>query len=421
MNVRRLPSRNRGRGTNYSNSGGTIGSSPGIGQRLRQSMKALQSLVLNKDSLFDEEMQLAENRNRFVKGGVRTRSVNRKRSRKSTFGSSMLGSSFSTRGSRLPSDILKDDFEFSALSESPSRLTDIVVDMLMQTIVPTIDKQIDYHTTLLRISVLDLVNKIQEEYGNTSYHNFCHAADVTQLMFTLITKYFDERVAAHEPFFLLFICLCHDMGHPGASIEFLHENNLLTEYNSLEEYHIARTESLIDTHPIFSHYMDHELKMELLELSRVLIEATNIKQHSRISQRLHSIDFSGGKLREDHMILLIKLCDLANVVRRFEDAKLWAAGLTIETKAVEKLREKNVAQFCVNIKVVAEQLQHVQDKVRQSFRFDLPENMGPFTIGFINDTVKPMALLLNRLDENAGDEFNTRLNENINFWMRQEL
>mmetsp|Transcript_6115 Transcript_6115/g.7030 ORF Transcript_6115/g.7030 Transcript_6115/m.7030 type:complete len:413 (-) Transcript_6115:145-1383(-) len=391
----------------------------GLVRKIRNSMKELGSLITG-DSLSAEEFLTDENRKRFVSGGIsnRTKSLNRKRSRISNRSRFSVRSSRSSNIRSVRSALhASSEFDFSALGEPPARLTDRIVEMLMETIHPVIDRNRDPTCKVLRLAVQDLVIKIEEGYGQTAFHNFCHAADVAQCMFTFITKYLKPKLAKHEPFFLLIVCLCHDLGHPGTGIDFLHQNNILTEFNTLEDYHIFRTQQLIETHPVFNHYMDHDLKLELHHLSRVLIEATNLANHAQLNRRLSTMRLAGNRLNEDHMILLIKLCDLANVIRDFEDAKVWAGMLAIETESVRVLEHKGNAHMFGTVQTMAGRLQELQADVRQHYKYELPKNLGPNTLTFISNIVQPLAAMLPRLDPEAGAEYIARLDNNVSNWL----
>lgn len=80
-----------------------------------------------------------------------------------------------------------------------------------------------------------------------AYHNFAHAADVTHVMFMMLYKCgrFGRFMSPLEDYALLIAAVCHDIGHPGISNDFLIKtaSDLAIRYNDtspLENMHCAR-------------------------------------------------------------------------------------------------------------------------------------------------------------------------------------
>lgn len=153
-------------------------------------------------------------------------------------------------------------------------------------------------------------------YTETSYHNFRHAVDVMQMTYLLVTNHLGVgstfALDAAQPFMLLTIALCHDMGHFGANNSFLREsakhlnhevrdsrgsdeqrssresNGAVTsdyvevygEESTLEKFHVAKASLMIQNHRLFSEeYMLRETRENLLDLLEYLVLWTDMDRH----------------------------------------------------------------------------------------------------------------------------------------------
>ena len=154
---------------------------------------------------------------------------------------------------------------------------------------------------------------VRDGYTETSYHNFRHAVDVMQMMYLMITNHLGVGTTfaldSTQPFMLLVVALCHDLGHFGANNSFLREsaqmlkretrassgsrehresNEAVTsDYvevygneSTLEKFHVAKASLMIHNHKLFSEeFMLRETKEELLDLVEYLVLWTDMDKH----------------------------------------------------------------------------------------------------------------------------------------------
>lgn len=83
---------------------------------------------------------------------------------------------------------------------------------------------------------------VQKNYRNVIYHNWRHAFDVAEMMFTILTTtslidYLDE----YEVLSLLIACFCHDLDHRGT-------NNMFEVKSSSPLHHLYSTSTMENHH-----------------------------------------------------------------------------------------------------------------------------------------------------------------------------
>lgn len=373
---------------------------------LSQKMNRLASLVSQRT----QEEAFYSSKTRLVKGVVRNRS-----------GKVVQKSRLSIEEC---DELLSQGYDFSSMTLTDEDLHKVCVEMLMRFVMPTIKDEYAEDNEAVMESVKDLATIIQSKYCHSAYHSFAHAMDVTQLMYYFVTTYFLQKLTPQEPFFLFFVCLCHDLGHPGCNIDFLHENGMLKQFETLEHYHIHETENLILKHSLFNLYMKQEYQAELLNLSRNLINATNLVQHRSVIQSVRKNFFAPGSLQLDQLMLLIDVCDLANIVRPFEHAKLASVGVVVEINAANDIRNGRGSGS------KAKDLEHLKRKLmfKQKKHLDkmlsedkISNQVADNSLSFIQSNVKPMAILLSKLDKDAAEEYLNKLDVNVNQWMSYNL
>jgi hypothetical protein len=197
------------------------------------------------------------------------------------------------------------------------------------------------------ISLFEFVDSVRAVYKPNPYHDFRHAVDVMQFMNHMLSR--DDvvsRVLAPEQgfscsgdelrFMLLVACLCHDAGHDGTSNLFQRKANteLFEKYgpeSTLERLHAAHAENLIESSNILdilktvpNVVMD---STQFLEQVRSLILATDMEKHAAIVAAFKASPTA------QLLNMLIKISDISNVIRGFEEAKVWAKRLEAEMKS----------------------------------------------------------------------------------------
>jgi len=196
------------------------------------------------------------------------------------------------------------------------------------------------------ISLFDFVDRVRATYKSNPYHDFRHAVDVMQFMNHLLSREdVAQRVLTPQQgivssgeeirFLMLVACICHDAGHDGTSNLFQRKTNseLLDKFgpeSTLERLHAAHAESLLETSDILNVLkvtpnvtMD---STQFLAEIRSLILATDMEKHGALLATFKASP-SGQLLN-----VLIKISDISNVTRSFEEAKTWAKRLEAEMK-----------------------------------------------------------------------------------------
>lgn len=193
------------------------------------------------------------------------------------------------------------------------------------------------------------------------YHNWRHAVDVSQSVFSFLldlqvcpplgtepetgTTPLERLLTPLDGLILLVSAIGHDVGHPGVNNAFLVACNhpLAQTYNDksvLENYHCAAYQQLLRRHwPSLNQITAFRATM----ISTIL--ATDMQRHfeymshlSQLQEKLESGQFSVEDMsdkdreseREMMMALLIKAADISNVARPYEIAARWARTLMHE-------------------------------------------------------------------------------------------
>lgn len=194
------------------------------------------------------------------------------------------------------------------------------------------------------VSLFEFVSALRATYKPNPYHDFRHAVDVMQFMNHLLSR---EDVAERAlgadqglvasgdelKFMLLVACICHDAGHDGTSNAFQRKANteIFEKFgpeSTLERLHASHAETLLDSHKLFESVktgcsMD---ATQFLQEIRSLILATDMEKHGAL--------ISAFKASPTAQLLnmLIKISDISNVTRNFDEAKVWAKRLEAEMK-----------------------------------------------------------------------------------------
>lgn len=284
----------------------------------------------------------------------------------------------------------------------------------------------------LKVAIKSFVDKVYSEYHKSNFHNFAHAVDVTQLMYFLLNRYFKKRVTKFEGFYLMIICLCHDISHPGAGTKFLNQFEILEGERTLEMFHIEKTIALITSEEmdLFSpSFLLPARRKELIQYTKKLIDATDILKHQSYIDAVS--EAKTGSLPIENIAILIKVSDLANVVRTASDGHSWAENLAVEMRAESlykdlpaNLRDSSLVNLQPNakFKTIQRQLCELQRQVREQQSENLNNTLPKDTLWFINTFAKPLGdVLKDKIDENAGNAYLGRLNESMRYWARLKL
>ncbi|OHT09685.1 3'5'-cyclic nucleotide phosphodiesterase family protein [Tritrichomonas foetus] len=200
-----------------------------------------------------------------------------------------------------------------------------------------------------------LVN-LRRHYNDVPYHNWFHAVDVTQFVFSVIqTVKMQDYLTKYEIFGLLLSAICHDTDHNGMNNTF-HRNaktifaHLAPNLPPLEHHHSCITMDL--SRQLLSS-IEPGRREEVSHFIVHLIMATDMEQHKVFLENFKDIQEGFQKDRDDHRLLLgqivLKAADLSNTVRDFEEANRMANKLCQETHRQgdeERRRGLKVSPMC---------------------------------------------------------------------------
>jgi len=166
------------------------------------------------------------------------------------------------------------------------------------------------------------------------YHNFRHAFDVTQALYTYLTHGGAEYLTRIETLALLVGSICHDIEHPGLNntYQINIRSKLALQYNDLsilENYHSFKTFSLMQQPGcnILQNFSDTDYN----DFRKVVIKtilATDLSSHMEILSRFSSIVSNFDRENQEHRELfakiLIKCADISNPTRPLHIANYWS-------------------------------------------------------------------------------------------------
>ena len=192
--------------------------------------------------------------------------------------------------------------------------------------------QIQPHT------LINYFSSLEKNYLSVPYHNSNHAADVMQSTHVLLSlPSLKHLFSPYEITAALFAAAVHDVGHPGATNQYLinSESELALLYNDvsvLENYHVAVAFKLLQTPEldIFSNLSPEERKV----MRRLIIDivlATDMTKHMMILARMQTMmetrNVTGNGKDEEKLHLLetiVHCSDLSNPTKPLDQYKVWA-------------------------------------------------------------------------------------------------
>lgn len=203
---------------------------------------------------------------------------------------------------------------------------------------------------------------IRDNYKANPYHNFRHAFDVTQTVYSLLTAMGAAQYLGHlDAFALLISALCHDVCHPGTNNAFQINTNteLAIQYNDrsvLENMHCSFTFKLLQHDEL--NILEGLSTEERKEIRKLIIHcilatdpATHFESLSKLQQRIGSGKPFLRESEEDRKMILealIHLSDISNISKPWEVSKQWSVVLGNEffmQGDMERERDMPVAPF----------------------------------------------------------------------------
>jgi hypothetical protein len=251
----------------------------------------------------------------------------------------ILKSTTTTRWSKIESFISTNtlsDLDFDNMGCNEDELLIVALIMLFRVAVQVIQTS----TTTLNINriftlIYNLVCDIKNVYEPNPYHSFRHAVDVAQAMYSLLTTILITVFQPREVFYLLLACLLHDVKHNGSTNAALRARNdpIIIRYGSLEQYHVAVASEVMKNHQIV---LEEILgltkpadKIWFMEEIKRLILSTDPDRHDADVNEMQR-----NSSRAHQQSTLIRLCDISNVIRPFNEAKAWVDRLILEMIAI---------------------------------------------------------------------------------------
>eukprot|EP00762_Andalucia_godoyi_P001604 ANDGO_00246.mRNA.1 3' len=190
-----------------------------------------------------------------------------------------------------------------------------------------------------------LVGRLKGLYHQNPYHNFHHAMDVTQFVFSVLANADNKLTSvlgSLDQLALLVSALFHDADHPGVNNNFQinSRSRLALLYNDisvLENHHCALAFSMLSDEAVdILTGLDPADWRECRKLVVSCILATDMSRHfelmSRFRTRLSAAQL-GTDSKDDKNLLMnviLKCADISNVVRPFRVYEKWVRCLTAE-------------------------------------------------------------------------------------------
>ncbi|KAF6739674.1 Dual 3',5'-cyclic-AMP and -GMP phosphodiesterase 11A [Oryzias melastigma] len=184
---------------------------------------------------------------------------------------------------------------------------------------------------------------VRKNYRTVAYHNWRHAFNVSQCMFTMIkTANFQDVLADAEILALMVGCLCHDLDHRGTNNAFQAKTGsalalLYGTSATLEHHHFNHAVMILQSegHNIFANLSSKEYS-NMMQLLKQAILSTDLTLHferrAKFFERVLSGEFSWTDEghREALRSMLMTACDLGAVTRPWKISKQVAELVTSE-------------------------------------------------------------------------------------------
>ncbi|OHT17624.1 3'5'-cyclic nucleotide phosphodiesterase family protein [Tritrichomonas foetus] len=243
---------------------------------------------------------------------------------------------------------------------------------------------------------------IRSAYNNLPFHNWLHAIDTTQFVYSCLIRgrmrrYFSPLQMAA----LLLGSLCHDVGHTGVNTTFhvKTKSNIyfaFGEQSPLERYHATIAAKVLEQSPIFPGIDTASFWKFFINI----IVATDMVRHFEFLESFKGIvdRFEYGK--ELHRLILaqflVKCGNVANTTRPFDVALFFGKAL------LEEYQNQTDQEKEVNVELT---------------KFGDTDGMPlwEIEIAFYTGIVSPMLKLLSRMTPDLND-FNIQMEDNKMQW-----
>lgn len=180
-------------------------------------------------------------------------------------------------------------------------------------------------------------------YNITPYHNWTHACDVFQFVYSCIVRgNIKSYLSDLEIFALLMAALSHDADHHGLNNIFNKKARtplgiLYSDKPVMEMHHCSTSIHILSMpeYDVLENIKSYDDRLHFFEFFIKIILATDMDKHSKYIKDFDEISQSFDKLNSEHRLLLsqiiMKCGDLSNTTRSFDTALAMSLSLTEES------------------------------------------------------------------------------------------
>ena len=189
--------------------------------------------------------------------------------------------------------------------------------------------------------------KVRKHYSKLPYHNWDHAIDTVQLLFSALIRgkikrmFSDQQIAG-----MFFAALLHDIEHDGLTSDF--HNNASTYYSIIygpksctQKYHLSRASNLLKKQKFFSMINTDEF----WDIFNSCIVGTDIQHYQEIIEQFTTTMSEFNQKTYEHRVILgqfIVICgNLVNTTRVFQESQKAVNGI-IEELNIQNEKEKEL-------------------------------------------------------------------------------
>ncbi|GAA6108084.1 dual 3',5'-cyclic-AMP and -GMP phosphodiesterase 11A [Tachysurus ichikawai] len=184
---------------------------------------------------------------------------------------------------------------------------------------------------------------VRKNYRNVLYHNWRHAFNVCQCMFSMLTTAgFQETLSELEILALIVGCVCHDLDHRGTNNAFQAKTGsalslLYGTSATMEHHHFNHAVMILQSegHNIFSNLSSRDYG-DLMQLLKQSILATDLtlyfENRNRFFELVNKGDYNWNVKEHRDMFrsMLMTSCDLGAVTKPWEISRKVAELVTSE-------------------------------------------------------------------------------------------
>jgi len=183
--------------------------------------------------------------------------------------------------------------------------------------------------------------EVRKLYRSNPYHNFHHAFDVTQTVYSFLTRFqVGHSLLHHEILALLIAALCHDLDHPGFNNAFQINtmSNLAITYNDtsvLEHHHCSTLFRMLKNPEVnILANLESDTFRQVRKVIIACILSTDMAKHfeyvSKLEERMDPYNRESFEDRSFIMQIVIKAADISNIAKEWSISKKWSENLTVE-------------------------------------------------------------------------------------------